>query len=128
MHSLKKAIPSVVTGKLLVQSDSQTGEPQLHYEKLPPGIDTYEMVLLTEAQMISGASMIMSIQVLLDHKVELENIKVVVFLATEISVRRILNAFHGKVNIYAAKVVTKNELANCDWAKVRFVGAKYFGW
>ncbi|AQZ13779.1 URK1 (YNR012W) [Zygosaccharomyces parabailii] len=128
MHSLKKAIPNVVTGKLLVQSDSQTGEPQLHYEKLPPGIDTYEMVLLTEAQMISGASMIMSIQVLLDHKVELENIKVVVFLATEISVRRILNAFHGKVDIYAAKVVTKNELANCDWAKVRFVGAKYFGW
>lgn len=128
MHSLKKTVPNIVTGKLLVQSDSQTGEPQLHYELLPPGITNYEMVLLTEAQMISGASMIMSIQVLLDHGVELENIKVVVFLATEISIRRILNAFHGKVDIYAGKLVTKNEMQTCNWAKTRFVGAKYFGW
>lgn len=128
MHSLKKTIPNIITGKLLVQSDSQTGEPQLHYELLPPKINHYKMVLLTEAQMISGASMIMSIQVLLDHDVELENIKLVVFLATDISVRRILNAFDGKVDIHVAKVVTKDELENCDWAKARFVGAKYFGW
>ncbi|GAV48975.1 hypothetical protein ZYGR_0N03800 [Zygosaccharomyces rouxii] len=128
MHSLKKTIPNIVTGKLLVQSDSRTGEPQLHFELLPPDITNYKMVLLTEAQMISGASMIMSTQVLLDHGVELENIKVVVFLATEISIRRILNAFDGKVDIYVGKIVTKNELNRCDWAKARFVGAKYFGW
>lgn len=128
MHSLKKTIPNIVTGKLLVQSDSTTGEPQLHFELLPPRIANYNMVLLTEAQMISGASMLMSIQVLLDHGVKLEHIKVVVFLATEISVRRILNAFDGEVDIYVGKLVTKDELNKCDWAKARFVGAKYFGW
>lgn len=127
MHSLKKTIPNIALGKLLIQSDSQTGEPQLHCEFLPPGIDKYERVLLMEAQIISGAAMIMAIQVLLDHGVLLERIKVVVYLATELGVRRIINAFQNGVDIFAGMIVTKEAIQSRGWAKTRFIDAKYFG-
>ncbi|KAL3235688.1 uridine kinase URK1 [Nakaseomyces bracarensis] len=129
MSSLKKAIPNMSVGKLLIQSDSQTGEPQLHCEFIPSDITRYGKVLIFEAQIISGAAMIMAIQVLLDHKVKLESIHIVVYMATELGTRRILNAFGNKVKISAAVVVTKAELKNhkSNWALTRFVDNQYFG-
>lgn len=127
MHSLKNTIPNISMGKLLIQSDSQTGEPQLHCEFLPTDIEKYETVLLMEAQIISGAAMIMAIQVLLDHGVLLERIKVVVYLATELGLRRVTNAFHECVEIFAGAIITKEEINHSSWAKTRFIDAKYFG-
>ena len=76
MRSLRKTIPSVAVGKLLIQSDSRTGEPQLHSLFIPPMIENYNQVLLMDAQIISGAAIIMAIQVLTDHNVDLKKIKV----------------------------------------------------
>lgn len=127
VHSLKNTVPNISLGKLLIQSDSQTGEPQLHCEFLPSGIEKYDRVLLMEAQIITGAAMIMAIQVLLDHAVSLKKIKVVVYLATELGIRRIINAFHDRVEIFVGTIITRKGIAHSNWAKTRFVDAKYFG-
>ncbi|CEP61149.1 uridine kinase URK1 LALA0_S02e07822g [Lachancea lanzarotensis] len=129
MRSLKKTVPSMSIGKVLIQSDSHTGEPQLHCEFLPPHIEDYEQVLLVEAQIISGAAVIMAIQVLLDHGVSLKKMKVIVYLATEIGIRRITDAFNDAIQIYACEVVPTDALGvdHCRWARSRFVDSRYFG-
>lgn len=129
IHSLRKTLPNVTIGKLLIQSDLATGEPQLHCEFLPTDVDKYRKVLLMEAQVINGTSMIMAIQVLLDHNVKLENINIVCYSATEIGIRRILNAFNENIKIYIGAVVTRKEIDNQQnqWVLTRFIDAKYFG-
>ncbi|SCU78172.1 LANO_0A02300g1_1 [Lachancea nothofagi CBS 11611] len=129
MNSLKKNVPSMAMGKVLIQSDSHTGEPQLHCEFLPPKIEDYEQVLLVEAQIISGAAVIMAIQVLLDHGVQLGKIKVLVYLATEVGIRRITNAFNDAVQIYAGEIIPSESLGaeHCSWARKRFIDSRYFG-
>lgn len=129
IHSLRKTLPNVSMGKLLIQSDLTTGEPQLHCEFLPFNVDKYKKVLLMEAQIINGTSMIMAIQVLLDHNVQLSNINIVCYSATEVGIRRILNAFNDNVNIYIGVVVTREEIDRHQnqWILTRFIDAKYFG-
>lgn len=125
--SLKNAIPNISLGKLLIQSDSQTGEPQLHCEFLPPSVEKYERVLLMAGQIISGAAMIMAVQVLLDHGVPMERINCVVYLATELGVRRMVNAFHNKVQLFAGTIVRREDVHGKAWPKCRFIDVKYFG-
>ncbi|GMF39777.1 unnamed protein product [[Candida] boidinii] len=138
MSSLRKTIPEVKVGKLLIQQDSQTGEPQLHTEKLPP-LAKGNNVLLFDAQTISGAASIMAIKIMLDHGINEEDIILVTYLSTEIGVRRILNAF-SKVNIVIGKMgssndtdteIRKNEIGYCSdndwWMSTRFIDAIYFG-
>ncbi|AMD21452.1 HER173Wp [Eremothecium sinecaudum] len=130
MRSLRKTIPNIAIGKLLIQSDSQTGEPQLHCEFLPSNIhENFEQVLLMDAQIISGAAIIMAIQVLVDHGVELSNIKVIAYLATEVGIRRIINAFTDKVSIYTGEIISEKAMQEnkCNWARVRFIDSRYFG-
>ncbi|CAI6454474.1 BAF_HP2_G0030040.mRNA.1.CDS.1 [Saccharomyces cerevisiae] len=81
-----------------------------------------------EGQIISGAAMIMAIQVLLDHGIDLEKISVVVYLATEVGIRRILNAFDNKVNIFCWYDHLQRKLQNHQykWALTRFLDSKYF--
>uniref|UniRef100_A0A8C5Z3R3 Uridine-cytidine kinase n=1 Tax=Marmota marmota marmota TaxID=9994 RepID=A0A8C5Z3R3_MARMA len=71
----------------------------------------------------------MAIQVLLDHGIDLEKISVVVYLATEVGIRRILNAFDNKVNIFAGMIISREKLQNHQykWALTRFFDSKYFG-
>lgn len=92
MNSIKKTFPSISLGKLLIQSDSLTGEPQLHTESLPK-TKAGDRFFLFDAQIISGAAAIMAIQVLIDHTVEQENIVLICSLLTEIGIRRIFNVF-----------------------------------
>lgn len=125
--SLKNTIPNISLGKLLIQSDSQTGEPQLHCEFLPPDVEKSERVLLMAGQIISGAATIMAVQVLLDHGVPMERIDVVVYLATELGVRRIVNAFHNKVAFFAGTIVKREDVHGQVWPKCRFIDVKYFG-
>lgn len=129
MKSLRKTIPNIPVGKLLIQSDSTTGEPQLHCLFIPPKIETYNQVLLMDAQIISGAAIIMAVQVLVDHGVPLQKIRIVVYLATEMGIRRIINAFDKKVHIYAGEIITDQKFKDdqCSWARRRFVDSKYFG-
>lgn len=141
MNSIKKTFPSIPIGKLLIQSDSLTGEPQLHTESLPRASPTNQFFLF-DAQIISGAAAIMAIQVLLDHKVEQKNIVLLCYLLTEIGVRRIVNVF-PEVTIVAGLVSRMDEcdisekaeltsllngFRDIDWPfRTRFIDSLYFG-
>lgn len=146
MNSIKKTFPEITIGKLLIQSDSLTGEPQLHTESLPKRIDLIpnKKFFLFDAQIISGAAAIMAIQVLIDHKTNPCDIVLCSYLCTEIGLRRILNVF-PKVNIVIGKLSSIDEEANStnnhekkwyneegfkdtDWHfRTRFIDSLYFG-
>lgn len=140
LNSIKKTLLDIPIGKLLIQSDSLTGEPQLHYEKLPKGFSTIDnkKILLFDAQIISGAAAIMAIQILVDHKINLEDIIFCTYLSTEIGVRRILRVF-PKVNLVIGKLSSLNDtqkfpdynpekFTDTNWHfRNRFIDSLYFG-
>ncbi|CDR36296.1 CYFA0S01e00188g1_1 [Cyberlindnera fabianii] len=127
MHSLRKTLPEIAIGKLLIQSDSTTGEPQLHAESLPRDIaQKGTKVLLMDAQIISGAAVIMAIQVLTDHGVRPENITVVTYLAMDVGLGRVLSAFKG-VNVVVGQVGKASEMDEKPWFRKRFIDEMYFG-
>ncbi|RKP07840.1 uridine kinase family-domain-containing protein [Thamnocephalis sphaerospora] len=66
--SLRKVVKDIVIGKLLIQTHPSTGEPQLHFCKLPPMLGKY-YVMLMDATIATGAAGIMAIRVLLDHDI-----------------------------------------------------------
>lgn len=127
MHSLRKTLPEIAIGKLLIQSDSTTGEPQLHSESLPPNIEQKNTrILLLDAQVISGAAIIMSIQVLIDHGVDPSNITVVTYLATEIGLSRIMKAFK-EVTVIVGEIGFHDKIESEGWFRKRFIDTDYFG-
>ncbi|KAK9472289.1 uridine kinase family-domain-containing protein [Dipodascopsis tothii] len=116
--SLRRLLPAIAIGKILIQSEAMTGEPRLHYLKLPPRIEE-QFVLLVDSQATTGTAAIMAICVLLDHGVREDNICFVTYLADRrIAVKRILAAY-PKVKIVVGKVE--------DNIRRRFIDTKYFG-
>ena len=90
-NGLKRVVPEARIGRLVIQSNSRTGEPELHFLKLPPIHD--HRVLLLDPQVAAGAGAIMAIQVLKDHGVQEENIVLVTYLSNIIGLRRITKVF-----------------------------------
>ncbi|KAG7664130.1 URK1 [[Candida] subhashii] len=140
LKSIKKSIPDIPLGKLLIQSDSITGEPQLHFESLPQDLDQHKKIMLFDSHNISGAGAIMAIQVLLDHKVKEQDIIFICYLSTEIGIRRILNVF-PKINLVIGKLsnieiidstnppnYNKEQFLDSNWHfRNRFIDSLYFG-
>lgn len=79
-------------GKILIQTNQTTGEPELYYLRLPKDIKDYKVILM-DATVATGAAAIMAIRVLLDHDVPEENILLVSLLMAEIGVHSIAYAF-----------------------------------
>lgn len=135
MNSLRKTFPDIPVGKLLIQSDSLTGEPQLHMEALPQ-INEESQYFLFDAQIISGAGAIMAIQVLLDHEVKERNIVLISYLLTEVGVRRIFNVFPN-ITLIVGRLSNMEEVnqefnsegfKDTDWMfRNRFIDSLYFG-
>lgn len=90
---LHRVIPDCRTGRVLIQSNLRTGEPELHYLKLPENIDQHEAVLLLDAQMSSGGSALMAVQVLVDHGVKLDRIVLATYSAGRMGLYRLTNVF-----------------------------------
>ena len=79
-----------------------TGEPELHYLRLPSDIKN-DRVLLMDATLATGAAAMMAIRVLLDHSVEEENIILVALLMAEQGCHNVAYAF-PKVKIVTTAV------------------------
>ncbi|XP_046968816.1 uridine-cytidine kinase-like 1 isoform X1 [Vanessa cardui] len=79
-------------GKILIQTNQQTDEPELYYLRLPKDIKDYRVVLM-DATVATGAAAIMAIRVLLDHDVPERSISLVSLLMAEIGVHSIAYAF-----------------------------------
>jgi uridine kinase len=90
--ALRRIVPDCRTGRMLIQSNA-ANEPELHYLKLPTDIKNHECVVLLDAQMSSGASALMSVQVLLDHGVSQRNIVFVTYTAGKAGLHRLITVF-----------------------------------
>ncbi|KAF9386989.1 Uridine-cytidine kinase-like 1 [Podila verticillata] len=91
---LRRVIRDAVIGKILIQTDSSNGEPQLHYCKLPPSLrDDNTYIFLMDAVVGTGAAGLMAIRVLLDHDVPEDRIIFLSFLAGPQGLHTIARAF-----------------------------------
>lgn len=91
-QAVSEVCKNIRIGKILIQTNQSTGEPELYYLRLPKDIKDYRVVLM-DATVATGAAAIMAIRVLLDHDVPEENILLVSLLMAEIGVHSIAYAF-----------------------------------
>ncbi|KAI9261180.1 uridine kinase family-domain-containing protein, partial [Sporodiniella umbellata] len=89
---LKRVFSDATIGKLLIQTDPNTGDPELHYCKLPKDVSNYNIVLM-DAMVGTGAAALMAIRVLLDHDVPEDKIIFVSYLSAHIGLTVVNNAF-----------------------------------
>ncbi|KAL4901882.1 uridine kinase family-domain-containing protein [Aspergillus multicolor] len=89
--ALKRTIPDCVTGRVLIRTNEANEEPQLHYLKLPPGIEQHSTVMLLDSQMSSGGAALMAVRVLMDHGVAEEKIIFVTCAAVQSADPRFAN-------------------------------------
>ncbi len=115
---LKRVLPDCRTGRLLIQSNVRTGEPELHFLKLPENIKTHDGVLILDPQMSSGGAALMAVQVLVDHGVPEEKIVFVTYFAGRMGLNRLTNVF-PEVKVVVCNIVPDFE--------ERWIERKYFG-
>ena len=115
---LKRVIPDCKIGRLLVQSNYRTGEPELHYSHLPHDIANHSNVLLLDSQMSSGGAALMTVRVLVDHGVEAKRIVFVTLSAGKMGVNRLVKVF-PEVKVVLSTIVG-------DYHE-RWVEKRYFG-
>merc|ERR1711990_701992 len=101
-RALMKVTKDIRLGKILIQTDSETHNPELYFLRLPRGIKD-DHVILMDASVATGAAAMMAIRVLLDHDVLEENILLVSLLMAAPGVHAIAYAY-PKVKIITAAV------------------------
>ncbi|KXJ28933.1 uridine-cytidine kinase-like 1 [Exaiptasia diaphana] len=100
--ALESVCKEIRIGKILIQTNYETDEPELHYLRLPQDISE-DHVILMDATIATGAAALMAIRVLLDHEVKEENILFVSLIAAESGVHTIAYAY-PKVKIITTAV------------------------
>lgn len=141
MNSIKRTFRDIPVGKLLIQSNSNTGEPNLHFKSLPVNLiksAKHPKTLLVDSQIIGGAAAIMAIQILIDHGLSQKDIILITYLSTEIGLRRIMHAFPD-VNVVIGKLSSMSATNQDEWYneenfkdshwhfRNRFIDNIYFG-
>lgn len=115
---LKRVIPDCQTGRMLIQTNYRTGEPELHYQKLPSNISTHDGVFLLDPQMSSGGAALMAVKVLVDYGVPEDKIVFVTYVASKLGINRLMNVFPD-LKVVACRVVEDFE--------ERWIEKRYFG-
>ena len=115
---LKRVIPDCRTGRLLIQTNYRTGEPELHFQRLSPDIMRHSTVLVLDPQMSSGGAALMAVKVLLDHGVLEDRIVFVTYCAGKMGINRLLRVF-PKLRVVVCRIVEDYE--------ARWVEQRYFG-
>ncbi|PWW76519.1 PRK-domain-containing protein [Tuber magnatum] len=114
---LRRVVPDARIGRLLIQSNARTGEPELHYQNLPSSL-AKDSVLVLDPQVATGAGALMAVTVLKDHGVEEERIVFVTYLAGLGGLRRLTKVF-PKLKIIVGKIQEGFER--------RWIDERYFG-
>ncbi|XP_065185040.1 uridine-cytidine kinase-like 1 [Sycon ciliatum] len=100
--ALQSVCRNVELGKILIQTSEESGEPELHYYRLPDDVaDSF--VVLMDATLATGAAALMAIRVLLDHGVQQENLVFASLIAAEQGVHNVAYAF-PKVQVVTTAV------------------------
>ena len=117
-RALKRCIPDCMTGRILIQSNHRTGEPQLHYLKLSPDIATHDAVLVLDTQIRSGGAALMTVKVLVDHGVQEGKIVFVTYSAGRVAANKLCSVF-PEIRVVVAHVEEENQ--------ERWLEQRYFG-
>ncbi|KAI8818539.1 uridine-cytidine kinase 1-like 1 [Fimicolochytrium jonesii] len=124
-RGLRSVVKDIPIGKILIQTEPSTGEPQLHYCKLPEDIAS-RYVLISDAQIATGAAALMAIRVILDHDVPQDRILFLSLIASPLGIHTIANAF-PQVKVVTAEVdIEVDELGHVVPGFGNF-GDRYFG-
>uniref|UniRef100_A0A8C7L8C8 Uridine-cytidine kinase n=1 Tax=Oncorhynchus kisutch TaxID=8019 RepID=A0A8C7L8C8_ONCKI len=126
-QALMHVCKDIRLGKILIQTNHDTGEPELHYLRLPKDISE-DYVILMDSTVSTGAAALMAVRVLLDHDVQEDKIFLLSLLMAEMGVHSVAYAF-PKVRIITTAVDKKvnNEfhiipgIGGCNF------GDRYFG-
>ncbi|XP_041951362.1 uridine-cytidine kinase-like 1 isoform X2 [Alosa pseudoharengus] len=101
-QALMAVCKDIRLGKILIQTNHDTGEPELHYLRLPKDI-TEDYVILMDSTVSTGAAAMMAVRVLLDHDVQEDKIFLLSLLMAEMGVHSVAYAF-PKVRIITTAV------------------------
>jgi len=115
---LRRTIPDCRTGRILIQTNYRTGEPELHYRALPSNISEHGLVLVLDPQMSSGGAALMAVKVLVDHGVPEDRIVFVTYMAGRIGVNRVLRVFPA-VRCVVARMGDEREER---WVETKYLG------
>ena len=115
---LRRVIPECKSGRMLIQTNYRTGEPELHYLNLPNDIADHSSVLLLDAQMSSGGAALMAVRILLDHGVPEGKVVFVTYFAGRMGVNRLLSVF-PEVKVVVCRILK-------DYQE-RWIEKRYFG-
>ncbi|KAK4985508.1 Uridine kinase [Elasticomyces elasticus] len=115
---LHRTLPSCLTGRILIQTSHRTGEPELHYLKLPQDIATHDKVLLLDPQMSSGGAALMAVRVLVDHGVQENRICFVCYMAGQMGLNRVMSVF-PEIQVVVVRVVND---VHTRWVEERYLG------
>jgi uridine kinase len=103
---------------VLIQTNERNEEPELHYLKLPPGIEQHSTVMLLDPQMSSGGAALMAVRVLIDHGVAEEKIVFVTCAAGRSGLQR-LAAVYPRTKIIVGRIEEEREPR---WMETRYLG------
>lgn len=115
---LRRTIPDCRTGRILIQTNYRTGEPELHYRALPANISEDGLVLVLDPQFSSGAAALMAVRVLVDHGVAEEKIVFVTYTAGRVGVNRVLSVFPD-IKVVVARM--GDDMEN-RWVETKYLG------
>ncbi|XP_075869137.1 uridine-cytidine kinase-like 1 isoform X1 [Nelusetta ayraudi] len=101
-QALMAVCKDIRLGKILIQTNHDTGEPELHYLRLPKDISE-DYVILMDSTVSTGAAALMAVRVLLDHDVPEDKIFLLSLLMAEMGVHSVAYAF-PKVRIITTAV------------------------
>jgi uridine kinase len=115
---LRRTIPDCKTGRVLIQTNFRTGEPELHYRALPANIAENGLILVLDPQFSSGAAALMAVRVLVDHGVSEEKIVFVTYTAGRVGVNRVLSVFPD-IKVVVARL--GDDMEN-RWVETKYLG------
>uniref|UniRef100_A0A452VA16 Uridine-cytidine kinase n=1 Tax=Ursus maritimus TaxID=29073 RepID=A0A452VA16_URSMA len=123
--ALRAVCKDVRIGTILIQTNQRTGEPELHYLRLPKDISD-DHVILMDCTVSTGAAAMMAVRVLLDHDVPEDKIFLLSLLMAEMGVHSVAYAF-PRVRIITTAVDKRvNDLFRIIPGIGNF-GDRYFG-
>lgn len=115
---LKRVIPDCRIGRMLIQTNVRTTEPELHYYKIADDIAQHQSVMLLDPQMSSGGAALMAVRVLLDHGVKEDRIMFVTYMAGKMGLNRLMSVYPD-IKVVVCRVVEDLELR---WVEQRYLG------
>ncbi|XP_039092904.1 uridine-cytidine kinase-like 1 isoform X4 [Hyaena hyaena] len=123
--ALRAVCKDVRIGTILIQTNQLTGEPELHYLRLPKDISD-DHVILMDCTVSTGAAAMMAVRVLLDHDVPEDKIFLLSLLMAEMGVHSVAYAFPQVRIITTAVDKRVNDLFRIIPGIGNF-GDRYFG-